>query len=126
MTLRERLDAAREERRRAAGLPPTPPAEPATMTTDDVVAKGDFGVDLDSVVDLRTPAPVIDLRPLPPERPESTPPPSNPSFTAALAVSTRTTCPQCGGPGQRDMQDVVGGVDHYSCTFCGHLWQVAR
>jgi len=49
-----------------------------------------------------------------------------PSFSGALVVSDGDSCPNCGCAGEVDMEDVVGGVDHYSCSNCGLLYQVAR
>jgi hypothetical protein len=103
MTLQERLAAAAEARRRAAGLPP-----------DDTLAGPD---DPDASIDLTMLAPVIDLRPAEERR-----------FSKALKVAGRSdVCPTCGTPDPRlDMEDIVGGVDHYSCLNCGQLFQVGR
>jgi hypothetical protein len=131
VNLRDRLAAAHEERRRAAGLPPA--ADDEAASGPDPGERATFGIDLGQVVDLRRPpaepATVIDLRPLAPVGDTRSPAPSpdrGPSFSAALAVSAATTCPRCGTEGTCNMEDVVGGVDHYSCPFCGHLYQVAR
>jgi hypothetical protein len=137
VNLRDRLAAAHEERRRAAGLPPvddTPRSSPAGHQGPGPGDRATYGIDLDHLVDLRHPAPgsapVIDLRPVAPagDARAAAPPvgTQGPSFSAALAVSTETTCPRCGAEGTCNMEDVVGGVDHYSCTYCGHLYQVAR
>jgi hypothetical protein len=71
-------------------------------------------------VDLTGYAPVVDLRPEFPVRE------GDPSFTGALVVGDGPDCPNCGCDGRRDMEDVVGGVDLFSCTNCGLLYQVAR
>ena len=65
-------------------------------------------------------APVVDLRP---DLRSSS---GEPRFSGALAVGESDRCPYCGSDGALDMEDVVGGVDHYSCTNCGLLYQVAR
>lgn len=107
MTLGERLAAAREQRRLAAGLPPSIDLTgPTEVTRDDDV--------------------VIDLRGL-----DRTPPapsgPPEPSFSIAVRVAESADgCPSCGAALRLDMEDVVGGVDHYTCTGCGLLLQVAR
>jgi len=107
MTLGERLAAAREQRRLAAGLPPT----------IDLTSTGEVARDDEVVIDLRRPAweppPVLD------------PPP--PRFSDAIGVAdSADACPDCGAELRLDLQDVVGGVDHYTCTGCGRLLQVAR
>jgi hypothetical protein len=103
VTLQERLDAAHQQRRLAAGLP-----------VEDLLASPP---DPDPVLDLRPVAPVIDLRPVP----------TAPNFSSAITVvDDPGRCPTCSGSTRLDMQDVVGGVDHYSCELCGHLFQVAR
>jgi predicted RNA-binding Zn-ribbon protein involved in translation (DUF1610 family) len=136
VNLHDRLAAAKAERRRAAGLPPvadddrTAPLPPAGAGGEGT----SYDVDLSPVVDLRSPteqAKVIEFRALVPAG-ESRPTPAGgadehgPSFSAALEVSAETTCPRCGTEGRRNMEDVVGGVDHFSCPACGNLYQVAR
>jgi hypothetical protein len=116
MNLHDRLEAAKAERRQRAGLPPEPPAvspmrRPYAGTDDDGEA---------ATIDLTGYAPVVDLRPEFPVRD------GDPSFTGALVVGDGPDCPNCGCDGRRDMEDVVGGVDHFSCTNCGLLYQVAR
>jgi predicted RNA-binding Zn-ribbon protein involved in translation (DUF1610 family) len=107
MTLRERLEAAAAERRRAAGLPPTDEDE--------------------STLDLTTASPIIDVRPSAAPTPPVSSAPRAPSFSGGIEVSdTGRSCPNCGGSTRLDMQDTVGGVDHYSCLDCGLLFQVAR
>jgi hypothetical protein len=105
MTLQERLAAAAEARRRAAGLPPEADTE------------GNSAGEPTATVDLTSPlAPVIDLRPAEERR-----------FSKALTVAWRSdVCPTCGGQPRLDMEDIVGGVDHYSCLACGQLFQVPR
>jgi hypothetical protein len=104
MTLQERLAAAAEARRRAAGLPPEADTE------------GSLAGEPPATVDLTSLAPVIDLRPTEERR-----------FSKALTVAWRSdVCPTCGGRPRLDMEDIVGGVDHYSCLDCGQLFQVPR
>ena len=76
--------------------------------------------DEDFSIDLTGYAPVVDLRPEPLARD------GEPSFSAAIAVGHGDRCPTCGGAGNLDMEDMVGGVDHFSCTSCGLLFQTAR
>jgi hypothetical protein len=95
MTLRERLAAAAEERRRKAGLPPLP------------------------ALDLTSGGPVVDLR-----AGELTA--AHPRMTHALAVSADRHCPVCGTEARLDLEDIAGGVDHYTCPGCSLLSQVAR
>ncbi len=114
MNLHDRLEAAKAERRQRAGLPPeapdvSPMDQPFIGTVDD----NEAGIDLTGY------APVVDLRPGLVER-------GDPSFSGALAVGQGPDCPHCGGNGFLDMEDVVGGVDHFSCRDCGLLYQVAR
>jgi hypothetical protein len=104
MSLRDRLEAAKAERRLRAGLPAEEPSE----SSDD-----------DSSLDLTGVAPVVDLRAVAPAR-------TKPSFTSAFDVGAGDTCPSCGSRARLDMEDVVGGVNHFSCTGCGLLFQVAR
>jgi hypothetical protein len=98
MTLGERLAAAAEERRRAAGLPQHPTLELTTV---------------DPVVDLRTP-------------PDDRTAAAHPRMTHALAVGTDRHCPECGTEASLDLEDLAGGVDHYTCPACSLLFQVAR
>lgn len=114
MNLHDRLEAAKAERRQRAGLPPeapdiSPMHQPHRDSADDKEA----------AIDLTGYAPVVDLRPPPAER-------GDPSFAVALAVGEGPDCPNCGCDGFLDMEDVVGGVDHFSCSNCGLLYQVAR
>jgi hypothetical protein len=120
MNLRDRLEAAKVERRLKAGLPPEEPdVSPMDQPLGRPGAPGaDSGSDTDYSIDLTEYAPVVDLRP-PPSR-------DAPSFTGALPVAEGERCPNCSGRGLVDMEDVVGGVDHYSCSDCGLLYQVAR
>lgn len=117
MSLRERLEAARAERRRRAGLPPEPPAVSPMSQPIDLDA--DRSSD-PATIDLTGVAPVVDLRPELAGRDRT------PAFSGALEIGQSDRCPHCGGPGRLDMQDYVGRVDHYSCTDCGLLFQVAR
>jgi hypothetical protein len=117
MNLHERLEAAKAERRVRAGLPPEEPeVSPMHQPRRD---DGDEA-DREAAIDLTGYAPIVDLRP------EILRRDSEPSFTGALAVGEGSTCPNCGCEGRLDMEDVVGGVDHLSCTNCGLLFQVAR
>lgn len=84
-------------------------------TTSTIPAAGD-GLE----IDLTGYAPVVDLRP------ELLSRDAAPSFAGALAVGEGDNCPNCATGGRLDMEDVVGGVDHYSCPNCGLLFQVAR
>lgn len=104
MTLQERLEAAKAARRRQAGLPPSD----GEASTDD------------ASLDLRGLAPVVDLRP------ELVRRDGPPRFSEALAVGEGSACPTCGCEGRLDMEDLAGGVDHFFCTNCGLLYQVAR
>lgn len=100
MNLKERLEAAEADRRREAGLPLLP-------VDDDT--------DPAPTIDLRSDAPIIDIRPA--ER----------RWADGLPVAeSHRQCPQCGGPTLMDMEDAVGGVDHLHCLDCGLLFQVAR
>jgi hypothetical protein len=126
MTLRDRLEQAKAERRQAAGLPAEPPpvspmdqpvgsrAPAGDGTTDEATDDKDYAIDLTGL------APVVDLRP------DLRNAPAEPRFSGALAVGKGDRCPLCASAGALDMEDVVGGVDHYSCTNCGLLYQVAR
>jgi len=120
MNLRDRLEAAKVERRLKAGLPPeAPEVSPMNQPPDRSGAPAaDPESETDYSIDLTQYAPVVDLRP-PPSR-------DAPSFTGALPVAEGESCPHCSGRGRVDMEDVVGGVDHYSCADCGLLYQVAR
>jgi hypothetical protein len=119
MTLRERLEAAKAERRQRAGLPPEAP-EVSPMQRPIGSSPTDEDARSDDTIDLTGYAPVVDLRQ------ELLHRDTGPSFSGALVVSEGNDCPNCGSVGQVDMEDVVGGVDHYSCTNCGLLYQVAR
>jgi hypothetical protein len=114
MNLQDRLEAAKAERRRRAGLPPEAP----DVSPMDQPFRG-VADDQEGAIDLTDYAPVLDLRPGPAER-------GDPSFSGALVVGAGPDCPNCGREGFLDMQDVVGGVDHFSCRDCGLLYQVAR
>ena len=117
MNLHERLEAAKAERRLRAGLPAEEPEVSPMhqpLRGDDADAEGEAAIDLTGY------APIVDLRP------EIRLRDGEPSFTGALAVGEGPTCPNCGCEGRLDMEDVVGGVDHFSCTNCGLLFQVAR
>jgi hypothetical protein len=81
---------------------------------DEAQGEKDYSIDLTGF------APVVDLRP--DLRDKS----NEPRFSGALAVGQGDSCPMCASRGELDMEDVVGGVDHYSCTNCGLLYQVAR
>jgi hypothetical protein len=109
MNLLDRLEAAKAERRQRAGLPPeSPDVSPMHRpyrADDDEIA-----------IDLTGYAPIVELRPEPAE----------PSFAGALVVGEGPDCPNCGGDGFLDLEDIVGGVDHFSCSNCGLLYQVAR
>jgi hypothetical protein len=128
MTLRDRLEQAKAERRQAAGLPAEPPPvspmdQPIGSREQTDEAAGSAGSstdDRDYSIDLTGFAPVVDLRP------DLRDPSNEPRFSGALAVGEGDRCPMCASPGALDMEDVVGGVDHYSCTNCGLLYQVAR
>lgn len=114
MNLHERLEAAKAERRLRAGLPPEPPeVSPMHRRRDETE-------DPEAAIDLTGYAPIVDLRY------ELIARNSEPSFTEALVVGDGPACPNCGCDGRLDMEDVVGGVDHFSCTNCGLLYQVAR
>jgi hypothetical protein len=118
MSLRDRLEAAKAERRQRAGLPAEAP-EVSPMDLP-IATRDHTDSDQDPSIDLRGYAPVVDLRHEFRQRS------SEPSFSSALQVGEGAQCPHCGGRGRVDMEDVVGGVDHYSCTACGLLYQVAR
>jgi hypothetical protein len=128
MTLAERLAAAREQRRLAAGLPPStdpPGTDPPGIDPPgiDLTGPGEETRDEDVVIDLR------EFRRTPPA-PSDPPPASGPlapgfSFAARVAASA-DGCPSCDSSLRLDMEDVVGGVNHYTCTGCGLLVQVAR
>jgi hypothetical protein len=98
MTLRERLAAAAEERRREAGLPRR------------------------SALDLTTDDPVVDLGTRSGDRTAA----AHPRMTHALAVGVDRHCPECGTEASLDLEDLAGGVDHYTCPACSLLFQVAR
>jgi hypothetical protein len=117
MNLHDRLEAAKAERRRRAGLPPEEPEVSPMHQPIPRPHRDDADPDADYSIDLTEYAPVVDLRP---DRREA------PSFTGALPVGEGERCPNCEGRGRLDMEDVVGGVDHYSCAECGLLYQVAR
>jgi hypothetical protein len=114
MTLQERLEAAKAERRRQAGLPADEP-EVSPMRQPYQPKPAD-----DPALDLRGLAPVVDLRPGVEFRA------GPPRFSEALAVGHGSACPNCGFEGRLDLEDIAGGVDHFSCTDCGLLYQVAR
>lgn len=114
MNLHERLEAAKAERRQRAGLPPEEPE----VSPMDQPYRGP-AEDKDAAIDLTGYAPIVDLRPGLVGR-------GNPRFAGALAVGEGPDCPNCGCDGFLDMEDVVGGVDHFSCSNCGLLYQVAR
>lgn len=121
MNLRDRLEAAKAERRMRAGLPPTEPEgdpmhQPIGRSDEADSADEDYSIDLTGY------APVVDLR----HELEARARKGEPSFSEALVVSETDRCPNCGSEGEIDMEDVVGGVNHYSCTNCGLLYQVAR
>lgn len=75
----------------------------------------------DGSLDLTGLAPVVDLR-IPPAAMAR-----EPRFNDAMAVAANgSRCPNCGCAGHLDLEDVVGGVDHYTCTNCTLLYQAAR
>jgi hypothetical protein len=114
MTLQERLEAAKAARRQQAGLPADEP-EVSPMRQPYEPKPAD-----DPALDLRGIAPVVDLRPGVEIRSGA------PRFSEALAVALDSACPNCECEGRLDMEDLAGGVDHFSCTNCGLLYQVAR
>jgi hypothetical protein len=117
VTLQERLEAAKAERRRRAGLPPE---EPEVSPMHQPIRRSGSATD-DGALDLTGLAPVVDLR-LPPASHSD-----GPRFNRAMVVGdSGTACPNCGCEGHLDLEDVVGGVDHYTCTNCTLLYQVAR
>jgi hypothetical protein len=126
MNLHDRLEAAKAERRQRAGLPAeAPDVSPMHQPIGGRNVGGDQpGTDTDTdedfAIDLTGYAPVVDLRPEPFVRD------GEPSFSAAIVVGQGDRCPTCGSESHLDMEDVVGGVDHFSCTNCGLLFQVAR
>ena len=115
MNLHDRLEAAKAERRQRAGLPPEEPeVSPMQQPYSGRVADKDA-----AAIDLTGYAPIVDLRPALVERGDR-------RFAGALAVGEGPDCPNCGCDGFLDMEDMVGGVDHFSCSNCGLLYQVAR
>jgi hypothetical protein len=116
MTLRERLEAAKADRRRAAGLPVDDAADPSA--TADVPW---YGPEPLPRLDLRGLQPVVDLRGTPGHAD-----PVHSSLTEALSVSDSSACPACNTEGRLDLQDIAGGVDHYTCPNCMLLFQVVR
>jgi hypothetical protein len=118
MTLQERLEAAKAERRRRAGLPAEAPE--VSPMHQPIGSSSSSDLTESSSLDLTGSAPVVDLRP------EVPPPATSPSFNGAMTVADGPLCPNCGCEGRIDMQDVVGGVDHLTCTNCALLYQVAR
>ncbi|WP_208028692.1 hypothetical protein [Rhabdothermincola sediminis] len=117
MSLQERLAAAEDERRRAAGLPPLrrEPARPHRL--DQLRSSPDTAPRLD----LTGSSPVLDLRERMPEQVEPAP-----VTVLHPAGDDRIVCPVCGGESRLDVTDVVGGVDHYTCLACAHLFEVQR
>lgn len=115
MTLQDRLAAAKAERRRAAGLP-------EEDLPSDIVAPELPRYERHVVpeIDLTGVRPVVDLRTAP------APDEGHRSLTGALSVSQSSACPACSTEGRLDMQDIAGGVDHYTCPNCNLLFQVAR
>lgn len=130
MGLRERLEAAEAERRRAAGLPVWNRAdnEPGAAKPNAAPAARPSrpGSSAVPVVDLRKPAPVIDLRTRAPARDQLSPTSAPRATRAADPAADTVSCPSCGDPGRLDMQDIVGHLDHYSCLGCGSLFQLQR
>jgi hypothetical protein len=127
VNLHERLEAAKAERRQRAGLPAEAPEvspmhEPIGRSNEVGSRPGVIGTDVDEdfAIDLTGYAPIVDLRP------ELAGRSGDPSFSAAIVVGEGDRCPTCGSESHLDMEDVVGGVDHFSCTNCGLLFQVAR
>jgi hypothetical protein len=112
MTLRERLEAAKADRRRAAGLPVDDPAPEAPKPW----------VPLEPALDLTGTLPVVDLTTGMPVDKDAI----GRSLTEALAVSESDRCPACNSVGRLDLQDIAGGVDHYTCPNCTLLYQTVR
>jgi hypothetical protein len=119
-TLRDRLDQARADRRRAAGLPPTSPAkpleplgatfghlppgraEPATPVGQDLQT---IDGEVDAVVDGLV------------ESDDQTGPDHDDDV-----FPTECACPNCAGPTRIDMLDLVLGVEHLTCIDCGLIF----
>lgn len=127
MNLHDRLEAAKAERRQRAGLPAEAPEvspmhEPIGGRKVAGSQPGVIGVDTDEdfAIDLTGYAPIVDLRP------ELRGRDGEPSFSSAIVVGEGDHCPSCGSQSHLDMEDVVGGVAHFSCPKCGLLFQAAR
>lgn len=64
---------------------------------------------------------MLDLREPMPDQVEPAPVTVLPAASDAAVA-----CPVCGGGSRLDVTDVVGGVDHYTCLVCAHLFEVQR
>lgn len=150
--LRERLEDAKEQRRIAAGLPPTEHEPPPEHAEPESPALPDAEQALaDLIVDLRDPASVFDFRPTvsagvtagapqastgpTQSKPVDAPIPlgaptpdvaASPAETISSREPTKDRCPHCRGKVRLDMFDLVNAVAHMSCMDCGFVYQAKR
>jgi hypothetical protein len=141
--LQDRLQAARDERRRTAPLPRRP-RRTATPATDadgadaaiDRTAEPEV-IDLRTIRSMREAAERVDLQPA--DAPSLAPPGWNGSPRASVTLllqrqaalrgepvastnPVKEPCPGCGGSVRLDLFDMVESVAHLTCVDCGFLF----
>jgi hypothetical protein len=141
--LQDRLQAARDERRRTAPLPRRPrrtasPSTDADGAAADVDRKAEPEViDLRTIRSMRAAAERVDLQPA--DAPSLAPPGWNGSPRASVTLllqrqaalrgepvastnPVKEPCPGCGGSVRLDLFDMVESVAHLTCVDCGFLF----
>ena len=138
MSLSQRLKEAEQERRRSAGLPPEPPATPASTSSEPVV---DVTGPTADVIDLtrRSAASAIPLGSTTPAEPPGAAGiaydpvrhgDASRGFGEAEPLTTdrlsNYPCPRCGSRTQGDLVDQVHQTVSLSCLSCFHMFRVEQ
>jgi hypothetical protein len=141
-TLQDRLQAARDERRRTAPLPrrprrtATPETSPAEPDVIDLTSAEPDVIDLRTIRSMREAAARTDLAG---DAPALAPPGWNSSPRASVSLllqrqaalrgepvpstnPVKEPCPGCGGSVRLDLFDMVQSVAHLTCVDCGFLF----
>ncbi|HVN52138.1 MAG TPA: hypothetical protein VMT43_11920 [Acidimicrobiales bacterium] len=142
MSLSQRLKEAEQQRRRAAGLPPEPPAPTEDEAVVDLSAPSADVIDLTERTGLpqRAPGRSSATRPAgstangSPTPGISYDPVRHGDATSAFGDSSPVAvdrlssyaCPRCGGPTQIDLIDQVHQTVSLSCLSCFHMFRVEQ